>query len=70
MEPEPELNACIRSRQYGVRAEAEGEDGLHTSSPQASLVPTSRSLRTKLDLRTCVLACLPLFYRNQVFSFT
>lgn len=29
---EPELTACIRSRQYGVRAEAEGEDGLHTSS--------------------------------------
>lgn len=37
---------------------------------QARLVPTSRSLRTKLDLRTRVLACLPLFYRNQVFSFT
>lgn len=37
---------------------------------QASPVPTSRSLRTRLNLRTCVPACLPLSYRNQVFSFT
>lgn len=33
VEPEPELTACIRSRQYRATAEAEGEDGLHTSSP-------------------------------------